>query len=37
MIFAEIPAGDSVFIDANVFVYDFGPDPVFGPLGQTAF
>jgi predicted nucleic acid-binding protein len=31
MIFADIPAGDSVFIDANVFVYDFGPDPVFGP------
>jgi len=30
MIFADIPAGESVFIDANVFVYDFGPDPVFG-------
>jgi len=30
MIFADIPAGDSVFIDANVFVYDFGPDPIFG-------
>ena len=25
MIFADIPAGESVFIDANVFVYDFGP------------
>ena len=30
MIFADVPAGESVFIDANVFVYDFGPDPVFG-------
>lgn len=30
MIFAEVPTGESVFIDANVFVYDFGPDPVFG-------
>ena len=31
MNFTIIAAGASVFIDANVFVYDFGPDPVFGP------
>lgn len=28
---ARIPAGQSVFIDANVFVYNFGPDPSYGP------
>jgi hypothetical protein len=33
--FADIPAGDSVFLDANVFVYDFGPDPVFGPPSRV--
>ncbi len=26
-----IPAGEPVFVDANVFVYDFGPDPIYGP------
>jgi predicted nucleic acid-binding protein len=31
MIFADIPATESVFVDANVFVYNFGPDPSFGP------
>jgi predicted nucleic acid-binding protein len=31
MTFADIPAGTAVFLDANVFVYYFGPDPVFGP------
>ncbi len=31
MNFAIIPAGEAVFVDANVFVYDFGPDPLFGP------
>jgi uncharacterized protein len=31
MNFGDIPSGESVFVDANVFVYDFGPDPVFGP------
>jgi predicted nucleic acid-binding protein len=31
MSFGTIPAGETVFIDANVFVYDFGPDPSFGP------
>ncbi len=31
MNFTDIAAGDSVFLDANVFVYDFAPNPVFGP------
>jgi predicted nucleic acid-binding protein len=26
-----IPADEPVFVDANVFVYDFGPDPIYGP------
>ena len=30
MTFADIPSGESVFLDANVFVYNFGPDPVLG-------
>jgi len=28
MIIADIPSGESVFIDANVFVYHFAPHPV---------
>jgi predicted nucleic acid-binding protein len=31
MNFGSIASGESVFVDANVFVYDFGPDPTFGP------
>jgi predicted nucleic acid-binding protein len=31
MNFAAIRSGESVFVDANVFVYNFGPDPTFGP------
>ena len=31
MNFAAIRTGESVFVDANVFVYNFGPDPSFGP------
>ena len=31
MNFAAIRAGESVFVDANVFIYNFGPDPSFGP------
>ena len=31
MNFTNVASGDSVFLDANVFVYDFGPNPVFGP------
>jgi predicted nucleic acid-binding protein len=28
--FADVPAGASLFIDANTFVYHFSPHPVFG-------
>ena len=31
MIFADLAAGDSVFLDANTFIYHFGPDPTLGP------
>jgi len=35
MTFGEIPAGSSVFVDANIFVYDFAPDQVLGPNCRT--
>src|SRR5438309_1983565 len=31
MIFADLSAGESTFLDANTLVYHFGPHPVFGP------
>jgi len=31
MIFADLAAGDSVFLEANTFIYHFGPDPALGP------
>jgi hypothetical protein len=31
MIFADLVAGDAVFVDANSFIYHFAPDPVLGP------
>lgn len=31
MNFAAIRPGESLFVDANVFVYALGPDPSFGP------
>jgi predicted nucleic acid-binding protein len=31
MTFADLVAGDAVFLDANSFIYHFGPDPVLGP------
>ena len=31
MNFAHLASGTSVFVDANVFVYNFGPDPLLGP------
>ncbi len=34
MIFADIPAGSAVFVDANIFVYYFEPHPVYGPACQ---
>lgn len=34
MVFADIPAGTSVFLDANTFVFHFQPHPLFGPACQ---
>lgn len=31
MTFDDIPSGSIVYLDANVFVYHYGPDPNFGP------
>src|ERR1035438_6784613 len=31
MIFADLPAGSAVFVDANTFVYHFAPDPILAP------
>ena len=35
MNFAAIGDGTSLFVDANVFVYAFGPDPAFGPPSKV--
>jgi predicted nucleic acid-binding protein len=35
MNFNAIPAGTSVFLDANVLIYAFGADPVFGPHAKS--
>jgi hypothetical protein len=37
MNFAAIPAGESVFVDANVFVYDFGPDPTLAHPAESCW
>ena len=35
MTFADLALGDTVFVDANVFVYHFAPDPILQvPCGQ---
>jgi predicted nucleic acid-binding protein len=34
MIFADLAAGDSVFVDANTLIYHFGPHPTFGMACQ---
>ena len=31
MIFADLPNGAAVFLDANPLVYHFGPHPLLGP------
>ncbi len=31
MSFADLVLGDSVFVDANTFIYHFAPDPALGP------
>lgn len=35
MTFNQIPAQASVFLDANILVYHFAPDPNFGPACQV--
>jgi predicted nucleic acid-binding protein len=35
MNFAMIPAGEAVFVDANVFVYDFTPVALYGPASNA--
>ena len=35
MIFADLPAGATVFVDANTFVYYFEPHPILGPFCTT--
>jgi predicted nucleic acid-binding protein len=37
MTFAQIPANAAVFIDSNIFIYHFTPDPRFGPECQQLF
>lgn len=37
MIFADLVAGEAVFLDANVLIYYFAPHPTFGPsCGQLV-
>jgi predicted nucleic acid-binding protein len=31
MIYADLPAGESVFVDASVFIHHFEPNRLFGP------
>jgi predicted nucleic acid-binding protein len=31
VIFAAVPAGDRIFLDANPLIYYFAADPIFGP------
>ena len=31
MTFVDLQLGEAVFLDANTFLYHFGPDPVLGP------
>jgi predicted nucleic acid-binding protein len=34
MIFADLLAGEPVFVDANILIYHFGPHPIFGAACQ---
>lgn len=34
MTFADLPANDRVFLDANPLVYHFAPHPNFGPAAS---
>jgi hypothetical protein len=35
MIFQQIPANASVFLDANILVYYFAPDPTLGRIASS--
>lgn len=37
MTFLDLPAGASIFVDANPFVYHFAPDPQFGAACSQLF
>jgi predicted nucleic acid-binding protein len=34
MIYADLPAGDTVFVDASVFIHHFEPNAIFGPAAS---
>ena len=36
MTFADISAGEAVFVDANIFIYYFRPDPTLGPASTDC-
>jgi hypothetical protein len=36
MIYADLPAGATVFVDASVFNHHFEPNAFFGPAGWHA-
>jgi predicted nucleic acid-binding protein len=31
MIYADLPAGETIFLDASVFIHHFEPNAAFGP------
>jgi hypothetical protein len=36
MIFADLAAGDAVFVDANAFIYAFAPDRLCTRMGRLG-
>jgi hypothetical protein len=36
MTFADVIAGEAIFLDANAFVYHFVSDPIFGAASSQA-
>jgi hypothetical protein len=36
MTFADLTAGDAVFVDANTFIYQFAPDPAWPVTTLTS-
>ena len=35
MIYADLPAGATVFVDASVFIHHFEPNALYGPASTT--